>query len=162
MTIGNRDELTVAATGTLPPRTFTPSTILVVDDFRTIRELLARLLRRLGYEVLEAEGALQAQRLAEAQGSIDLLLTDFNMPGMNGVGLAQWFHTRFPRCQVVLTTAAPWEVEPYLAEPHDFVLMAKKDAFGCLEGIVSKLLNARLGPAQTSYENEPRVLYESH
>jgi len=122
--------------------------ILVVDDHRAIRELFARFLRELGYEVLEAEGPLQAQRLAAARGRVDLLLTDFHMPDMNGVQLARWFHTRFPLGKVLLTTTAPAEVEPYLSAPQDFVLMAKTDAFDRLAGIVHELLDgSAAGPA---------------
>ena len=120
---------------------FTPHTILVVDDHQATRELFARSLRELGCEVVEAEGPLQAKWLALTRGRIDLLLTDFRMPNMNGVQLAHWFRVRFPRCKVVLTSAAPWEVEPYLRSPHDLVLMQKKDAFSRLAGIVQDLLD---------------------
>jgi CheY-like chemotaxis protein len=115
-------------------------TILVVDDHKAIREIFARHLRERGYNVLEAGGPLQAQWMASVRGGIDLLLTDFCMPGMNGVQLAQWFHDQIPGCKVLLTSAAPWEVGPYLTEPHNLVLMAKKDASSRLAGIVHELL----------------------
>ena len=117
-------------------------TILVVDDHALIRRLFVRYLCELGYEVLEAEGPLQAQRLAEAHGRIDLLLADFHMPAMNGIQLAHWFHSRFPVCKVLITSTAPWEVEPYIMESPGVVLMAKKDAFGHLGGILHDLVDA--------------------
>ena len=120
-------------------------TILVVDDHPVVRELFASALRELAYEVVEAEGPLQAQRLALARGKIDLLLTDFRMPDMNGVQLAQWFHTRFPLCKVVLASTAPWEAEPYLTFPHNLVLMQKQDAYSRLAKIVHDLLDKPAG-----------------
>jgi DNA-binding NtrC family response regulator len=131
---------------------FAPSTILVVDDHRTIRELFVRFLRELGYEVLEAEGPWQAQWLAAAQGRVDLLLTDFHMPAMNGVQLAQWFQSRFPQGKVLLTSTAPWEVEPYLKELPDLVLLDKKDAFNRLKGILEGLLDRA---AESSAQTDP-------
>jgi CheY-like chemotaxis protein len=129
-----------------------PNTILVVDDHPGIREMFACCLRELGYDVLEAEGPLQAQGLAAIPGRIDLLLTDFRMPDMNGVQLARWFHGRVPLCKVLLVSAAPEEVEAYLISPDDFVLMDKKEAFGRLSGVVHELLDgaaARSMPADS-------------
>ncbi len=118
---------------------------MVVDDHSAVRELFAHFLRELGYDVVEAEGPLQAQRLASARGRTDLLLTDFRMPEMNGVQLAQWFHLQFPLCKVVLASTAPWEAEAHLPSTHDFVLMQKKDAYHRLAGIVHDLLDKAAG-----------------
>ncbi len=67
----------------------TLETILVVEDEGGIRALVRKILRRQGYNVLEAshgEEALRAMR--DHDGQIDLLLTDVMMPGMNGVELS--------------------------------------------------------------------------
>ena len=58
---------------------------LIIDDSKAMRCLLSRMLRRLGFEVLEAaNGRLGLQRLQE-NGKIDLALVDWNMPEMNGL-----------------------------------------------------------------------------
>jgi two-component system, NtrC family, response regulator PilR len=58
--------------------------ILVVDDEPSMRELLAIVLRREGYEVLLAANGRAAVDLLEHQ-SVDLLISDINMPDMSGV-----------------------------------------------------------------------------
>jgi two-component system response regulator PilR (NtrC family) len=58
--------------------------ILVVDDERSMRELLAIVLKREGYEVLLAENGRMAIEAIERE-SIDLLISDINMPDMSGV-----------------------------------------------------------------------------
>jgi CheY-like chemotaxis protein len=64
-------------------------TILLVEDREEVREVTARTLRDLGYQVLEAEGASTALTFVRDAGRpIDLLLTDVAMPGMNGFELA--------------------------------------------------------------------------
>ena len=58
--------------------------ILVVDDERSLRELLAIVLRREGYEVLLAENGRAAIDLLERE-PVDLLISDIKMPDMSGV-----------------------------------------------------------------------------
>src|SRR4051812_28152467 len=67
-----------AAADRRPPR------ILVVDDERSMRELLAIVLRREGYEVLLAENGRTAIDTLEKE-SVDLLISDIKMPDMSGV-----------------------------------------------------------------------------
>jgi two-component system response regulator PilR (NtrC family) len=61
-----------------------PPRILVVDDERSMRELLAIVLRREGYEVVLAENG-QAAVDALERAPIDLLISDIKMPDMSGV-----------------------------------------------------------------------------
>ncbi len=66
------------ATDRRPPRN------LVVDDERSMRELLAIVLRREGYEVLLAENGRTAVEMLERE-PIDLLISDIKMPDLSGV-----------------------------------------------------------------------------
>src|ERR687898_2756524 len=61
-----------------------PPRILVVDDERSMRELLAIVLRREGYEVLLAENGRAAVGLLERE-PVDLLISDIKMPDLSGV-----------------------------------------------------------------------------
>ncbi|MGH9719323.1 MAG: PAS domain-containing protein [Bryobacteraceae bacterium] len=64
-------------------------TILLVEDEPALRKLVRQMLTRLGYTVIEADcGAAALRVAADHDGSIDLLLTDVVMPGMNGRELA--------------------------------------------------------------------------
>jgi two-component system, chemotaxis family, chemotaxis protein CheY len=61
--------------------------ILVVDDFSTMRRIVKNLLRDLGFtNTLEADDGKTALPKLQA-GGIDFLVTDWNMPGMNGLDL---------------------------------------------------------------------------
>ena len=65
-----------------------PSTIMTVDDSPSMRMLLTAALTDLGYEVLEAEDGVQAlERLDGVEP--DLLITDINMPRLDGFGLIE-------------------------------------------------------------------------
>jgi two-component system, cell cycle sensor histidine kinase and response regulator CckA len=67
----------------------TATTVLVVEDEEGVRVIVSRTLKRLGYEVLEAEDAEGALQIAEARlDGIEILVTDVVMPGMNGPALA--------------------------------------------------------------------------
>ncbi|HEX6107353.1 MAG TPA: ATP-binding protein, partial [Gemmatimonadales bacterium] len=78
-----------------PPRG--RETILLVEDDATVRDLTARMLREIGYTVLEAENAAGARKCVEqVDGRLDLLLTDVVMPGGNGRELAEELSARHP------------------------------------------------------------------
>ena len=65
-------------------------TILLVEDEASLRELAARMLKDLGYQVLEASSPKEALELCESyKGNVDLLFTDVVMPLMNGRELSE-------------------------------------------------------------------------
>jgi CheY-like chemotaxis protein len=65
-------------------------TILLVDDTAVVRRLAQEVLSRAGYQVLDADSADEALRVASGHAdAIDLLLTDVIMPGPTGVELAE-------------------------------------------------------------------------
>ncbi len=61
--------------------------ILVVDDFSTMRRIIKNLLRDLGFNnTTEADDGLTALPMLQ-KGDFDFLITDWNMPGMQGIDL---------------------------------------------------------------------------
>ena len=62
--------------------------ILVVDDTRSMRKMVAAVLEAAGYEVAEAGDGVEALELAQGR-TFDLVVTDHNMPRMDGVTLVQ-------------------------------------------------------------------------
>jgi two-component system chemotaxis response regulator CheY len=60
--------------------------IMMVDDSATIRQTVSMTLRNAGYEVIEACDGIEALYQLERE-SIDMLITDLNMPRLDGVGL---------------------------------------------------------------------------
>jgi two-component system response regulator PilR (NtrC family) len=76
--------MSTAAQPAPSPADSRPPRILVVDDERSMRELLAIVLRREGYEVLLAENGRSAIALLERE-PVDLLISDIKMPDLSGV-----------------------------------------------------------------------------
>ena len=64
--------------------------LLVVDDSSTMRRIIKNTLQRLGFEdVLEAEHGVEAWQIMERTPDINVLITDWNMPEMNGLDLVR-------------------------------------------------------------------------
>jgi signal transduction histidine kinase len=83
-----------------PPRG--DETVLVVEDNPAVRAVTMRMLSRLGYRVLEAEGGEAALTVLEGhEGAIDLLLSDIVMPQMDGPQVAAAIAARRPDIAVV-------------------------------------------------------------
>ncbi|MEO5720566.1 MAG: ATP-binding protein [Chthoniobacterales bacterium] len=78
-------------------------TILVLEDDVSVRHISVRVLRSLGYDVLEAANSDDAQRIvAFAQDKkIHLLLTDMVMPQMSGKDFAAWLRQTSPESKVI-------------------------------------------------------------
>jgi CheY-like chemotaxis protein len=62
-------------------------TILVVDDFASIRDFVCETLQRKGYETLGAANGNQAYELLSDKPEVNLVLTDYNMPDCTGFEL---------------------------------------------------------------------------
>jgi len=82
----------------------TAARILVVDDEAPFRESVAEMLRDDGHEVLDYPEPAAVPPLSELAG-IALLLTDYEMPGKNGLAFADEFHAECPGVPVLLVTA---------------------------------------------------------
>jgi signal transduction histidine kinase/CheY-like chemotaxis protein len=77
-------------------------TIFLVEDEETVRSVTSRILRRFGYQVVEASGPAAAIRLVEQHaGPIDLLVTDVVMPEMNGRQLVEHLMVARPDLKVL-------------------------------------------------------------
>ena len=104
-----RFDAVVSAGDTPFPSTATlcgQATVLIVEDERDIRRILARLLVQHGYRVIEAASGPAALRVwDEHAGKIDLLITDMVMPeDMSGLELAAALRSRAPGLEVILTS----------------------------------------------------------
>jgi PAS domain S-box-containing protein len=77
-------------------------TILLVEDYRRVRELARKVLTRQGYRVLTAPSGDEALALAQQfDGTIDVLVTDIVMPGMSGPELARQLQAARPEIATV-------------------------------------------------------------
>ncbi len=61
--------------------------ILAVDDSASMRQMVSFTLKGAGHDVLEASDGDEALQIAQGQSSIDLIISDINMPNMDGISL---------------------------------------------------------------------------
>jgi two-component system chemotaxis sensor kinase CheA len=96
-----------AARPQLPARAAAPAKILVVEDSFTVRELQRSILEAVGYRVVTAMDGLEALRVLEREDDIALVLSDFEMPGLDGLGLTRTIraHAAHSTLPVVIITS---------------------------------------------------------
>jgi len=104
--IAQADAVRVDAAAPLPRGT---ETILVVEDAAGVRTLATRVLRSLGYQLLEAENGIEALAVISQHGlgAIDLILTDVTMPKLGGRELIERIRAEHPGTRVIFTSGAP-------------------------------------------------------
>ena len=79
-------------------------TVLVIEDEAVVRRLIVEVLAELGYQALEAPDGPSGLEMLMARPSLDLLITDVGLPGMNGRQVAQAARRRQPELKVLLMT----------------------------------------------------------
>jgi two-component system NtrC family response regulator len=123
--------------------TETDSTILVVDDEEPQRTALAGFLRKKGYRVLEAGLGSLAVKLAETE-PLDLVLSDYKMPDMDGIRVLEEVKKINPEIDVVIMTAygtIESAIEAMKAGAADY--LTKPVSLDHLELLVEKALQRR-------------------
>ena len=80
--------------------------ILIIDDEASLRQTLARILQRAGFEVTTAANGKDGLALVH-EHPFDLLYLDIRMPDISGLELLKNIHTKFPELPVILFTAQP-------------------------------------------------------
>lgn len=112
--------------------------ILVVDDFSTMRRIITNVLKQLGYEnIIEAEDGTKALSILESQ-HVDFVITDWNMPQMSGLDLLKAMRANKDRksIPVLMVTAEAMQeniiaaaqagVNNYIVKPFDAKTLADK------------------------------------
>jgi CheY-like chemotaxis protein len=78
--------------------------VLLVDDEVLVREVLAEQLEDAGFTVLAAADGNAALGVLDRSETVDILVTDFSMPGMDGLAVIRAAQTRLPQLPAVLLT----------------------------------------------------------
>ncbi|MEC6795939.1 MULTISPECIES: chemotaxis response regulator CheY [Photobacterium] len=112
--------------------------ILIVDDFSTMRRIVKNLLRDLGFNnTVEADDGLTALPLLK-RGDFDFVVTDWNMPGMQGIDLLRQIRAdeQLKHLPVLMITAeakreqiieaAQAGVNGYIVKPFNAVTLKEK------------------------------------
>jgi PAS domain S-box-containing protein len=112
--------------------------ILVVDDDVLIAMSTVDMLEDLGHEVIEANSGASALEALKANGGVDLMITDFAMPGMNGAQLAVAARKLAPDLPILLATGY---AEMPKGESIDLPRLGKPYSQGQLAREISRLLS---------------------
>jgi DNA-binding response OmpR family regulator len=92
-------------------------TILVVEKDREVLDLIAEVIRRAGYEVLAvSDPGVVVLLCADAKQSIDLVVCEFNLPGLNGIQLAKNLRTIDPSVEFIIMSGHPAALEAATSE----------------------------------------------
>jgi CheY-like chemotaxis protein len=88
--------------------------VLVVEDNPNIRYLLTTILRQNGYEVVAADDGATAVSLLYQQSSFDGVLTDIQLPAVDGAQLVEIIKRDCPHTPVIVMSAYPERIEEAL------------------------------------------------
>ena len=111
-----------------------PPVLIVVDDEQGILEVVERLARRAGFEVIACAGGMQALSELSTRHA-DVALVDLRMPDLGGIDVIRTIRDRDPRCQAVLMTgfatvdsaveAIKLGASDYLSKPLDLARLER-------------------------------------
>src|SRR6266496_5293811 len=114
------------------------ATILCIDDEAFILRIYSTLLEHNGYKVLTAPDGPTGIALTRSH-AIDAVVSDFNMPGMDGNQVAQVLRKEQPTLPVVLWSGCPEEI-PESRRPCGNLLLNKGDGLETLLPAIEKIL----------------------
>jgi PAS domain S-box-containing protein len=121
-------------------------TILLVEDERSVRQLAAEVLRRAGYQVLEAADGREALAAAQQHaGALDLLLTDMVLPDLSGPATAEALRARRPELRVLFMSGYSSDAHGRAPRPVPGPLLPKPFTASGLRDAVRRLLHAGAG-----------------
>ena len=100
-----------------------PATILVVEDEALVRMTTATVLEQAGFRVMEAASGPDALEVMEREPEVDLVLTDYAMPGMTGLELTHALRAGRPDLPVLMVTG--YAELPKAASVDGLIIVAK-------------------------------------
>ena len=141
--------------------------VLIVDDERLILSAVSRLIRRLGFETVCVGDAREALEPVHADVSqFELVITDYRMPGMNGVDLALKLREAQPDLPVVLMSGFTGEIDPGRVESAGIRQVLSKpltalDIQVCLERLTAMVTTNKTPKPPNPTPPSPQVVTSS-
>ena len=125
----------------------------MVDDESEVTYALQAFLLGRGYEMLTALDGIQAMRDLR-QYSIDLVLLDMKMPGVNGVEVLKFIHAHSPSTKVIVVTAYDDQFQEMVEKLGVNAFLMKPVGIEALTGTVEEVLEGR-EPVRPVLEEAP-------
>jgi PAS domain S-box-containing protein len=121
-----REEITPVAAPRQTPLAQSKGRVLVVDDVDLVRDFARNFLEMAGLTVLVAGSGQEALQILEnTVEPMDIMFTDYNMPGMNGIELMEQVATRWPKIKLILASGYLDETTHACVERCDASLISK-------------------------------------
>jgi two-component system cell cycle sensor histidine kinase/response regulator CckA len=121
------------------------ATVLIVDDQKQICELVRRILERAGFSVFTANSGSEAVAVSSSQDCcLDLLVSDVEMPGMDGVTLVRQLRSRCPGLPVILMSGRWHESVRGVSRPAQF--LSKPFSLAALTRLAREMCSPPDGP----------------
>ncbi len=141
--------------------------VLIVDDSRFVREFVSQILRHAGYEVEQAEDGGQALRRLDAE-TFDVIVTDLNMPALDGFAVLETIKLRDLSSEVVILTGSHAKdmnaaVRALRLGAHDYLtkpLCGPDQADQAILTIERAIEKKRQREALREYEQRYRTLFD--
>jgi CheY-like chemotaxis protein len=105
--------------------------VLLVDDDVFVLEVIAYMLADLGYDILTSRSGTEALGTIANDQTIEILISDINMPGLAGSELAERARAYRPELKVILVTGGP-------ADSRGFPLLRKPFAQSDLQRVMAE------------------------
>lgn len=109
-------------------------TLLFIDDEKEFTDILARTFGVRGYNALEANSGIEALSIL-SKTAVDLVTLDLNMPGMDGIEVAQEMNKNFPNVKIIVVSGFGGEydeelkkvkVDAHIPKPLNMVELLKR------------------------------------
>jgi two-component system cell cycle sensor histidine kinase/response regulator CckA len=124
--------------------------VLVVDDLDLLRDFTKNFLEAAGLTVLvAARGDEALSALEQAQEPVDILFTDYSMPGMNGIELIEQVSVRWPKIRSVLASGYLDDTVQKRLEDFNVSVLSKPYDMQDAAALIIRLLT---GPAAVTPE----------
>jgi signal transduction histidine kinase len=115
---GNQDALPLKAIDSKRPIRHRLARVLVVDDDPIVGASTVAMLEDLGHTAVQVASGADAIAALDAEAGIDIVISDYAMPGMTGKALAEIIHRKWPGMPVVIATGYSEEPEEQLYLPR--------------------------------------------
>jgi len=155
------EQLTQVAAPVQTPLARAEGRVLVVDDVDLLRDFTQKFLQMTGLKVLVASSGQQAlQVLDQSAEPVDLVFTDYSMPGMNGLELIEEIAKRWPLTQFVLASGFLSDADYTRIERCQASTLAKPyDMHDAAKLVMEKLAEKKRAAARSESAGASKVVF---